>query len=404
MEIIRKLQEQLLAQAPFLQKDNEYHNAIKEAFRQTPRHLFVNKFREYPHPDWTVVTEENLPALLPILYANKPLSLYDEPGSEFTSTISQPYIVLKMLDFLEVGKGNTIFEIGAASGWTAALLGALVGDEGHVYSTEIIPELALQAKENIERSAIPNVTILPGDGGFGYEPGAPFDRVVFAASSYDLPSCFYDQLKEGGLLLIVLKRRGGGDLLIQLKKTDDHFEAIKFYQCGFVKMTGKYEVTGVLPILLEQMPEWQELQNQELVRSPFWWGGPSDIPLNWRTSSFRFFLGLTAPGLRIFSDEKNPAEFGSFGLLHSDKKSFTLAKDHLLITYGTEDSRLAFMNYLYAWIDLGMPGTTQYNLKIYPIEKKIDPPAVSDLSGSAGVTGKQWIVKRADSQFVWSLD
>src|SRR5882672_864125 len=113
MEIIRKLQEQLLAQAPFLQKDNEYHNAIKEAFRQTPRHLFVNKFRDHPSPDWTVVTEENLPGLLPTLYANKPLSLYEEPDNTFTSAISQPFIVLRMLDFLDIKKGHTIFEIGA---------------------------------------------------------------------------------------------------------------------------------------------------------------------------------------------------------------------------------------------------------------------------------------------------
>lgn len=403
MEIVRKLQEQLLAQAPFLQKDNEYHNAIKEAFLQTPRHLFINKFRDYPKPDWTVVTEENLPALLPVLYANKPLSLYDEPGKEFTSSISQPYIVLKMLDFLEVKKGNTVFEIGAASGWTAALLGALVGDEGHVYSTEIIPALALQAKENMERSAIPNVTILPGDGGFGYEEGGLFDRIIFTAGSYDLPACFYNQLKEDGILLLVLKRRGGGDLLIQLKKTDDHFEAIKFSECKFVKMTGKYEFTGIDPVPLEQLPEWQELQNQELSRSPFWWGGPSDVPLNWRTSGFRFFLGITEPGLRIFSDMKTPGEFGYFGLLHSEKKSLTLAKDQLLITYGTEDSRLAFMNSLHTWIDLGMPGATHFTLKVYPIEKKIDPPGSSNAPGSAGVPKKQWIVNSVDSQFVWSL-
>jgi protein-L-isoaspartate(D-aspartate) O-methyltransferase len=403
MDMITRFQNQLLAQAPFLEKDNAYHTAIKEAFRQTPRHLFVNKFRDHPSPDWTVVTEENLPGLLPTLYANKPLALYDEPGNTFTSTISQPFIVLKMLDFLDVKKGHTIFEIGAASGWNAALLGALTGEEGQVYSSEIIPAMAQQAKANIARAARTNVTILQSDGGFGHTEGAPFDRIVCTASSYDLPACFYDQLKEDGLLLIVLKRRGGGDLLAKLKKNGDHFEAVKLSECRFVRMTGKYLDNSVDPIPLEQLPEWQELQSQEIARTPFWWGGLHDIPVNWRTAGFRFFLGLTEPDLRVFSDGKQPGEYGYFGLLHPDSKSLTLAKDTQLITYGTDQSRIAFLKNLQTWTDLGMPGASDYNLKVYPAEKEIAPPPASDPSGASPVSKKQWIVKRMDSQFVWSL-
>src|SRR5258707_15677184 len=113
---IRKYQEQLLAQAPFLLADNAYHNAIKEAFLKTPRHLFVSRFRDTTRPVWNTVTEENLPSLLPVLYANKALALYDGDDDSLLSSISQPHIVLKMLELLELEPGNTVFEIGAASG------------------------------------------------------------------------------------------------------------------------------------------------------------------------------------------------------------------------------------------------------------------------------------------------
>jgi protein-L-isoaspartate(D-aspartate) O-methyltransferase len=303
METIRKYQQQLLAQSPFLRVDNEYHNAIKEAFLKTQRHLFIDKFNDPPAVDWNIVTEENLQAHLPVLYANKPLLLYDEPDNNYQSTISQPAIVLKMLDWLELKKGHTVFEVGAGSGWDAALMGELVGEEGHIYSSEIIPKMAIHAKETIERLGISNVTILQSDGSLGYEEKAPFDRIIFTAGSYDLPSCTYHQLKDDGILLFVLKLPGGGDLLIQLKKVEGHFEAIKSAVVAFVKMAGKNPIPGFEPIRLEQLPEWPLLKDQESFRSPFWWGGSASIPLYWRMVGFRSFLGITSPAVRCFQEE-----------------------------------------------------------------------------------------------------
>jgi len=394
METITKYQQQLLAQSPFLRVDNEYHNAIKEAFLKTQRHLFIDKFNDPPAVDWNIVTEENLQAHLPVLYANKPLLLYDEPDNNYQSTISQPAIVLKMLDWLELKKGHTVFEVGAGSGWDAALMGELVGEEGHIYSSEIIPKMAIHAKETIERLGISNVTILQSDGGLGYEEKAPFDRIIFTAGSYDLPSRMYHQLKDDGILLFVLKLPGGGDLLIQLKKVEGHFEAIKSAVVAFVKMAGKNRIPGLEPIRLEQLPEWPLLKDQESFRSPFWWGGSASIPLYWRMAGFRSFLGITSPAVRCFQEEDHISGtrgISYFGILDSEKKSLTVTRDSLLITYGMEDSRIAFMNLLHAWVDLGMPAATDFQLTIHPINKKLEP------------SGRQWIVDRTDSRFLFSL-
>jgi protein-L-isoaspartate O-methyltransferase len=78
-----------------------------------------------------------------------------------------------MLDMLQLRAGQTVFELGAGSGWNAALMGQLVGPEGHVYSLELIREIAKTAAETIAMLGINNVSIIPGDGGEGYAVGAP---------------------------------------------------------------------------------------------------------------------------------------------------------------------------------------------------------------------------------------
>ena len=82
----------------------------------------------------------------------------------FASTISQPSLVLRMLDMLQIEPGQKVFELGAGSGWNAALLGQLVGSAGHVYSLEILPDIAHRAAAAIQSLAIGNVSIIEGDG------------------------------------------------------------------------------------------------------------------------------------------------------------------------------------------------------------------------------------------------
>jgi len=391
MEAIRKYQDQLLAQAPFLKADNDYHNAIKEAFLQTPRHHFIRKFKDPPNPEWQIVTPENETSLLPSLYANKALSLYDESAGEYASSISQPYLVLEMLELLELKKGHTVFEIGASSGWNAALMGALVGEEGHVYSAEIIPEMAAQARENIERARLSNVSILETDAGYGHAAKAPFDRIIFTAATFDLPACFYHQLKDDGILLLILKSTVGGDLLLQLKKVGDHFESVRSVECSFVKMTGKYRSPEIEPILLEKLPEWEYLKDQEVSRTPLWWGGPKSIPLHFRTASFRSFLGIAEPGRRFIKEVHNAKSAGYFGMLDSNKSSLTIARDQLLITYGNESSRLRLLELLHTWIDIGMPAPTNFRISIHRSGDEVE------------LSKKSWVVTREDSKFIWTL-
>ena len=115
--------------------------------------------------------------------------------------------------------------------------------------------------------------IVAADGGEGYAAGAPYDRAIFTAGTYDLPHHFYEQMRDGGLLLVVIKNEGGGDNLFLLRKTENHFESLESMPCGFVQFRGKYQLDNLEPITVETLPEWTELQHKEIARMPFWWGG-----------------------------------------------------------------------------------------------------------------------------------
>jgi protein-L-isoaspartate(D-aspartate) O-methyltransferase len=114
-------------------------------------------------------------------------------------TISQPYIVALMLEVLDLSPQQTVLEIGTGSGYQTALLAEL---SQHVYSIERHASLAHAAQSTLQRLGYTNTTIEIGDGSAGMPAYAPFDRIVVAAAAPELPPALFDQLKEGGRLIL----------------------------------------------------------------------------------------------------------------------------------------------------------------------------------------------------------
>ncbi len=392
MEPADKYQRQLLEQIHHGQFYGKPPSpATEQAFLDTPRHKFVKRYRAQ---EWHEVNAGNLEEHLGAIYADAPLILFADAQGNVLSTIGQPGFILQMLDLLKLEPGHRVFELGAGSGWNAALMARLVGPEGHIYSTEIITKVAKMAVENIQESGITNVSVIEADGGEGYPDRAPYDRAIFTAGAYDLPRPFYAQIKEGGLLLIVLKSEGGGDNLFVLQKTADHFQSTLSMPCGFVEMTGKYQLAALKPIHLETTADWSELQDREISRIRFWWGGPRQAPFVWRTSSIRFFLSLTEPSFQSFiqetQDPMQPPEY-YFGLWDRQNQSLVLAKDDYLIAYGNSEAKERLMQAIQHWVELGMPASSCFELQVYPSDVPLT------------LHEGEWIVKRNDSQFLWTL-
>jgi protein-L-isoaspartate(D-aspartate) O-methyltransferase len=277
---------------------------IEQAFLSTPRHVFIHKYYEPNGKGWALVeiNDDNLALKLPQLYHDAPMTLVVDGDNSVPSTISQPSFVLYMLDKLQLRENHSVLEIGAASGWNAAMMGKLVRPGGTIHSVEIIPELAKSAGETISAQGMTNVHIIAGDGGDGYAPGAPYDRIVFTVGSYDIPSAFYDQLKDDGLLLMALKNKGYGDNLVLFKKVDGHFESIDNSACSFVSLRGKYQMNELKAIDIASIPFWADIKDQVIGKQPFWCGGKSQNNqyFLWKAMGLISFLSVTEPSFEVF--------------------------------------------------------------------------------------------------------
>jgi protein-L-isoaspartate(D-aspartate) O-methyltransferase len=147
-------------------------------------------------------------------------------------TISAPHMVAIMTELLEPQKTDKVLEIGAGSGYQAAILSKLVN---HIYTIELDPKLAEFARENLRRAGIENVKVIVGDGSEGYKKEAPYDKIILTCATDDFPKPLIDQLKEGGIIMGPL---GGSFLqnLIVAKKVRGYLERKNYGGCVFVPL------------------------------------------------------------------------------------------------------------------------------------------------------------------------
>jgi len=393
-DLVATYQRQLLDQAQQTYHETPISDPTVRAFLATPRHRFVRRYRERASKEWRDVHESNLTQHLATLYADTALTLVGDDDDNVPSTISQPSFVLRMLDLLEIRPGHKVLELGAGSGWNAALIGHLVGPSGSVVTLEIIPEVARCAAATIVELGITNIHVISGDGGDGYAAGGPYDRIVFTAGTYDLPRRFYEEIKDGGLMLAVIKNAGGGDNLFLLEKAGDHFESRYAMPCAFVQLTGKYKTDSLDPGPVEAIPQWSDLKDREVGRRDFWWGGKGREWFMWQTAGIRSFLGVTEPSFRAFKTSKTDAaatEHHYWGLWDPDSVSLVLARDDALISFGNATATERLLRSIHRWVDLGMPTASSFRLRVFRSDRPVP------------IRDDEWIVKRQESQFVWGL-
>lgn len=188
-----------------------------------------------------VPREDFLPATLRRqAYVDTPLAI------GYGQTISALHMVAMMADALDLAAGQTILEVGGGSGYHAAVIAEVVaplsgGQAGHVYTVEIVPELARFAQENLRRGGyVDRVTVLLGDGSLGLVEYAPYDRIMVAAAAPGIPSPLLDQLVDGGVLVIPV-----GDLhffqeLVRVRKEGTQLRREGLGGVAFVPLRGEH--------------------------------------------------------------------------------------------------------------------------------------------------------------------
>ncbi len=151
-------------------------------------------------------------------------------------TISQPYMVALMVELLEVEPGQRILEVGAGSGYQAAVL-AEMGAE--VYGIELIPALANRAAAVLARLGYEQVHIITGDGSKGYAEAAPYDGIIVAAATPAISPAWVEQLREGGRIVAPV-----GSLHHQMcmvaRKVNGEMKVRENIGCVFVPLLGEY--------------------------------------------------------------------------------------------------------------------------------------------------------------------
>jgi protein-L-isoaspartate(D-aspartate) O-methyltransferase len=193
--------------------------AVLEAMRSVPRHLFVPEdVRHLAYSD----------RALPIGYAQ---------------TISQPYIVAWMTELLGLEPGERVLEIGTGSAYQAAVLSELPGVE--VYTIEIIEQLADSARQRLEDLGYTDVHCMQGDGYYGWPEYAPFDAIIVTAAATHEPPPLLEQLAAGGRMAIPIGPRGSVQTLwLYVKSSTGHLSAENMGGVVFVPFTGAGSDSG----------------------------------------------------------------------------------------------------------------------------------------------------------------
>jgi protein-L-isoaspartate(D-aspartate) O-methyltransferase len=189
-----------------------YDEATLNAFRSVPRHLFVEE------------------ALWNQAYNDYPLPIGEG------QTISQPYIVALMTQSLALKAGDRVLEIGTGSGYQTAILAEIAAE---VFSVERIEGLAARAGQLLGTLGYGNVHIRVDDGTQGWIEQCPFDAIIVAAGSPDVPQPLVDQLKDGGRLVIPVGGRASQEL-IKVVKDGNEIVRNNLGSCRFVKLIGTY--------------------------------------------------------------------------------------------------------------------------------------------------------------------
>jgi protein-L-isoaspartate(D-aspartate) O-methyltransferase len=194
--------------------------AVEAALRAVPRHLFLP---EVPVDD---------------AYTDRAFPTKHADGRPISSS-SQPAIMAIMLEQLALQAGQRLLEIGAGTGYNAALMAQIVGKGGQVVTIDIDEDVVVSARQHLRAAGFDRVDVRCADGGYGYPEGAPFDRIILTASAWDITPAWFEQLALGGRLVVPLSLRQVQQS-VAFERLADHLESVSVADCGFMPLRGAF--------------------------------------------------------------------------------------------------------------------------------------------------------------------
>jgi len=373
---------------------------LRDAVAATPRHRFVHRFRLGDGPLQDLDAQPDV--ALPAVYSDQVMRHVDEAGELLPSSNSQPSYVLWLLHLLGLQPGQAVLEVGSGSGWLAAVMGRLVGPAGKVVGIELIPGLAQQSRTDLEGVGVGNVEIVAGDGAQGHAAGAPYDRAVITAATWDLPAVLFEQIADGGRILVPVELRdGSGCEVTVLRRQGAVLAAEQAVPGWFVLLLGPGQDRGGVYRRLDALPFWSEVRGAPSVRCALplgasWGDGPAPI-----AAQFRAFLGRTEPGMAVFTADAGEGwtpwrlvapgsrPVSAFGLVDEAERSVALWDAGELVGYGSHAAAVRLLRAYARWAGLGLPGVGAFGLEVHRAD-----------AAPAG-SGHLWIEPRGATVLAW---
>ena len=191
---------------------------VAAAFRAVPRHPF-------------------LPGVpLEKVYQDQAIPTKFEDGRPISSS-SQPAIMAIMLEQLDLQPGQRVLEIGAGTGYNAALMAHIVGPSGRVTTIDLDEDIVAGARRHLAAAGFPQVDVICADGLAGHAPDAPYDHIILTVGSWDISSAWLEQLRLGGRLLLPLSLNGP-QYAVAFERRNGYLASLSIRGCGFMRMRG----------------------------------------------------------------------------------------------------------------------------------------------------------------------
>lgn len=198
---------------------------VTDAMRAVPRHRFIPS------------------APLEDAYADRAIAIKMR-GDEVVSSISQPGMIVQMLELLDAAAGSRVLEVGTGSGYNAALLGHIVGPEGRVTTIDLDSELAERARGLLREIDCSNVEVFTADGASEIVERARFDRIIVTARTEDIAQTWWDALDDGARLVVPLRLEGAGEYAVGFVRRANQLVSVGVHPCAFIALRGEAQVAS----------------------------------------------------------------------------------------------------------------------------------------------------------------
>jgi protein-L-isoaspartate(D-aspartate) O-methyltransferase len=348
---------------------------VRDAFLEVPRELFVPEFAE----------QEGLAAV----YRDESILTKRNSQGVPLSSSSQPAIMALMLEQLQLDQGMNVLEIGAGTGYNAALLSVLVGRRGRVVSVDVDPEVARGARRGLRAGGY-RARVVVCDGREGFADLAPYDRVIVAASSDSVPVAWFEQLEPNGLLEVPLRfSTTGAQAIPLLRKTRAGFRSAALIAGGFMPLRAAGDDTAAVlkrPTLVasdatgesgipihelcgEAVKTLSPRAKRRLLSISLGEGRRNSLGLRANSGALTLFLSLAVPARHLVTTGPG---FG-IGVITRDGASLALIETSFarrnslvssLCTFGREDAAELLLRYVREWDRRGRPAESNLAISV----------------------------------------